>query len=125
VSVVLDAGALIAIDRGNRSVMALLRVAQRNNVPVCTSGGVVAQTWRQGARQVILAKTLQGITVAAIDGPTAKRIGELLSVSNSADIVDAHVALLAADGDRIVTSDPQDIAHLTAARNVHPVIVPA
>ena len=41
-TVVLDAGALIAIDKRDRSVGAMLRVLHRDDMPVLTSAAVVA-----------------------------------------------------------------------------------
>ncbi len=63
---VLDAGALVAIDKGDRSVGAMLRVLQRNGVPVVTGGGVVAQVWRDGGRQANLARILSGVDIDAL-----------------------------------------------------------
>ena len=56
---VLDAGALIAIDRNDRGVSAMLRVVLDDGDEVQVPAGVVAQTWRGGARQANLARTLQ------------------------------------------------------------------
>jgi len=117
-NVVLDSGALIAVDRRDRAIGAMLRVCHRDGVPVRTSAGVVAQTWRSGPRQANLARVLAGVDIAMIDDLTSRRIGELLGVSGTADLVDAHVALLATPGCTILTSDERDIAHLLDARRV-------
>ena len=50
-ALVLDAGGLIAIDRLDRAVGAMLRVAQQEKLPVRTSAAVVAQVWRNGSLQ--------------------------------------------------------------------------
>src|SRR5512135_2387452 len=65
---VLDAGAFVAVERGDRGVVALVkRERLAGRVPV-TSGGVVAQVWRGGrGRQVPVARLLAGTDVAAID----------------------------------------------------------
>ena len=42
----LDAGALIALERGDRRVVALLREALDRRVRICVPAGVVAQVWR-------------------------------------------------------------------------------
>ena len=115
---VLDAGALIAIDKGDRSVGAMLRVLQREGRPVRTSAAALAQVWRDGARQVSLARVLPGIDVAALDDIVAKRVGELLRTSRSTDLVDAHIALLATEDDSVLTSDDADINALLRARKV-------
>ncbi|MGH3670908.1 MAG: hypothetical protein ACRDSH_09760 [Pseudonocardiaceae bacterium] len=123
-SLVLDAGALLAIERRDRRVGALLRVAQQERIvvrtkpcrggpgvaPRCTSGPVGADPGRCG-------------------GPAAgsgypKRLGLLLGATESCDVVDPHVASLARTGDRIVTSDPDDLRRLLDALPVDASIVP-
>ncbi len=120
---ILDAGALIAIDRRDRRVGALLRVLQRDGVPVCTSAGVVAQVWRSGRKQANLARLLSGVAVVAIDDASSRRIGGLLAASGSVDLVDAHVVLLGAPGDCILTSDRGDIGVLLRIRQVRAFLV--
>jgi hypothetical protein len=118
VGVVLDAGALVAIDRKDRRVGALLRVAQESHIPVRTSAGAVAQVWRTGARQPNLARALAGVDVAAINRRIGRQIGELLGHSHTADVVDGHVAVLTGAGDTLLTSDTADLRHLLATRKV-------
>jgi hypothetical protein len=116
VTVVLDAGALIAIDRRDRTVGAMLRVAQQQHVAVRSSGGAVAQVWRDGARQANLARVLSGVDVAALDVTAAKHIGPLLGATNTSDAIDGHVAQLVKAGDHLITSDPQDLRLLLGNR---------
>ncbi|MGH3833079.1 MAG: hypothetical protein ACRDRS_22040 [Pseudonocardiaceae bacterium] len=111
-SLVLDAGALLAIDRRNRRVGVLLRVAQQERIAVRTSPAAVAQVWRHGARQAQLARTLAGVAAPPLDLDTGKRLGLLLGATDSCDVVDAHVASLARAGDRVLTSDPDDLRRL-------------
>lgn len=111
-TIVLDAGALIAIDRRDRRVGALLRVAQQERLAVRSSAGVVAQVWRDGARQANLARVLSGVDVAALDLSVAKRIGQSLGTVDSSDVIDGHVAQLVEPGDQLLTSDPQDMREL-------------
>ncbi len=114
-SLILDSGALIAIDRGDRTFAALLkRERLGGRVPV-THGGCVGQAWRNGARQANLARLLAAIEVASLDEDLGRRAGVLLGKSRSADVVDAAVVLLATDGDEIATSDPGDLRKLCAA----------
>ena len=64
----------------------------------------------------VIARMLQGCTVEAFSEETGMRVGELLAASRTSDVVDAAVVLgAAARGDRIVTSDPEDIDRLIAA----------
>lgn len=120
---VLDAGALVAIDKRDRTVGAMLRVLQRDEVPVTTSGGVVAQVWRDGGRQANLARILSGVDVEAIDDLTGRRVGELLRQNQSDDLVDAHIALLVQPGDQVLTSDEPDIRALLRTRRVRAHII--
>ena len=120
---VLDAGALVAVDKRDRIMGAMLRVLQRDGVPVVTSGGVVAQAWRGGSRQANLARILSGVDVDALDDVTAKRVGELLRHNRSDDLVDAHVALLVEPDDQVFTSDEPDIKALLRTRKVRARII--
>jgi hypothetical protein len=118
VTLILDAGALVAIDRFDRRVQALLTVARDAGIPVSTSAGVVAQVWRNGSRQANLARMLAGAYTAPLDPTTARRLGLLLGATGSADVVGAHIAWLAKDGDHVLTSDPGHIGQLLATRKV-------
>ena len=48
----------------------------------------------------------------------ARRIGELLGATGTKDVVDAHVAVLAEPGDRVLTSDPEDMVRLLEERAI-------
>lgn len=121
--VVLDAGALVAVDRGDRHVGALLRVAWEAGLHVRTSAAVVAQVWRAGSRQARLARVLTGVAVRPLDDADARRVGALLAATGARDVVDAHVALGVAPGDRVLTSDPEDIERALEALDVQAVVV--
>jgi hypothetical protein len=123
VKVILDAGAFVAIERRDRRIEAMLRVLHEQRVPLWTSAAVVAQVWRSGRKQVLIARILSGVGVRALGPGDDTRIGELLAVSRTDDVIDGHVALLADDADRIVTSDPRDLARLIEARGVDAEIV--
>lgn len=116
---VLDAGALIAIERNDREVISRLRLAHRRDDDVVTHGGVVGQVWRGGSRQAQLARALRGIEVAPLDEPLGRRAGTLLATTGGRDVVDAAVAALAGDGDVILTSDPDDLLPLVVAGGAH------
>ncbi len=120
---VLDAGALIAVDRRDRSLTVMLRVLQRQGTPLRASAAAVAQAWR-GSRQVNLARVLTGVGVVSLSASDSRRIGELLAATRTADVVDGHVALLADPGDIILTSDPDDLSALIDARGVAVAVVP-
>jgi hypothetical protein len=117
-AVVLDAGALTAVDRMDRSVNVSLRLAQQERLPVRTSATVVAQVWRNGASQAQLARVLAGVEVRPLDEPSGRSIGELLRRSGMSDVVDGHVALLVQVGDTVLTSDVEDMKSMLEARGV-------
>jgi hypothetical protein len=122
---VLDAGAFVAIERGDRDVVALIkRERQAGRVPV-SHGGVVAQVWRGGTgRQAPVARLLAGVDVAALDDGLGRRAGMVLARSSLADAIDAAVVCLAGDGDDILTSDPGDLRALAEAAGVHVELIP-
>ena len=117
-TLVLDAGGLIAVDRQDRVVGAMLRVAQQRTIPVRTSASVIAQVWRNGSLQANLARVLAGVDTAALDGPTGRLVGELLGRSRTSDVVDGHLGLIVRSGDTVLTSDPKDIKMILNARGV-------
>jgi len=120
---ILDAGALVAIDKRDRRVEAMLRVLHQRRIALWTSAAVVAQVWRRGDKQALLAKVLAGVRVHALDERHDRRIGELLALTRTADVIDAHVAMLAADGDQLLTSAPDDLRRLVHARRIEVTVV--
>lgn len=123
-TLVFDAGALMAVDRGDRSMWVRLAGALAAGEVPRTHPGVLAQVWRDGARQARLARVLPGLSVQVLDEAWGRRCGALLARAGTTDVVDAGVALLAQDGDDILTSDIPDLARLVAATGVHAELVP-
>lgn len=112
---VLDAGALIAHEKNNPKVGALLKVASRQRIEMVLPSVVLAQVWRDGSRQAILSRMLRspGLVEAALHHEDAKRVGQLLRESGATDVADAHVAVLATRlRAPVITSDPDDISKL-------------
>jgi hypothetical protein len=124
VKLVLDSGALIAFERGDRMVAALLKRELLGQRRPCTHGGVVGQIWRAGARQARVARLLQAIEVVALDLELGRRAGLLLGRARRTDVIDAALVLLASDDDWIVTSDPDDLHPLAEGAGLHVEIVP-
>ena len=124
-TLVLDAGAFIAVERNDRMVLALLkRELLAGRAPI-THGGVVGQVWRGGAgRQAGLARFLHGVEVAPLDDELGRRAGLLLRASNTADVVDAALILLTREGDQLLTSDVGDLLPLAAAARADVELVP-
>jgi hypothetical protein len=122
---VLDAGAFLAVERGDRDVAALVKRERLAGRPPVTSGGVVAQVWRGGhGRQAQVARLLAGTDVAPVDDSLGRRAGVLLARSGQSDAIDATVVCLAADGDDILTSDPGDLHALAQAAEIHVDLIP-
>jgi predicted nucleic acid-binding protein len=117
-ALVLDAGALIAIERRDRATIARLVRAHEEAEPVVTTAVVVAQVIRKRARQVTLERVLAGVEEFSFDSEVARRVGQLLSSSGTSDVVDAAVALLASPGDEVLTSDVSDLRLLLPKRSV-------
>ncbi len=120
---VLDAGALIAIDRNDRRVAGLIALGRRAGADLVTVAPVVGQAWRDGARQARLAHALPMIEVLDVDRSSAQAAGEVLRESGGSDIVDALVALATRPGDQVLTSDPDDLGALLDARQVKAAVV--
>lgn len=116
---ILDAGVLISAERGERAALVLLD----QPVTLRTSEAVVGQVWRDGARQSRLARFLRAVEVHPLDDGRA--VGRLLHHSGTADVVDAHVALLGVRlGDDVITSDTDDLAQVTAPMPQPPRVIP-
>ena len=112
---VLDAGALIALDRGDKRMIALLQRALAQRRVFRVPAGVVGQAWRDGRVQASLARFLRSeeVAIIALDEQLARSCGELCGAAGSSDIVDASVVILAREQrDPIVTSDPNDLRRL-------------
>jgi predicted nucleic acid-binding protein len=123
-ALVLDAGALVAVDHDDRAMVARLRIAYTSGLELRTTGAVVAQVWRDpGGRQANLARLLRAVDVVPVDDRLGREAGVLLGLARADDAVDATVAAIAARGDRIVTSDPDDIARLVGASGRAVVVV--
>jgi predicted nucleic acid-binding protein len=113
--ITLDAGALIAIDRADRGVLVLLARAVETNSRVTIPASALAQAIRRPERQVRLSRLVRQPTtdVVALDRVDAVHVGRLLAASGTADVVDAHVVVCAKrGGQRVVTSDPDDLSRL-------------
>lgn len=122
---VMDAGAFVAVERGDRDVVALVKRERLAGRPPITSGGVVAQVWRGGhGRQAPVARLLAGVDVAPIDARLGRRAGVLLGRADRSDAIDATVICLATDGDDVLTSDPEDLRTLAEAAGVHLELIP-
>lgn len=113
--IVLDAGALVAFERNSRRVVAIIARALHHGDPLVVPAGVLAQVWRDGRRQVRLARLLGSplCGVAALDDRAARASGQLCGVSETADVVDASVVVVARrQGLPVLTADIGDLRRL-------------
>ena len=122
-SLLLDAGALIAVERNDRDTIALIKHELLSRRTPITHGGIVGEVWRDGARQARLARLLPALDVVALDAALGRRVGVLLGRTRMDDVNDAALVLLAEDGDFVITSDPDDLEPLSHAAGVHVDIV--
>jgi len=122
--ITLDTGALIALDRGDKRLIALLGRALAQRLKFRVPSGVVGQAWQDGRIQVTLARFLRidEVEIVALDEQLARACGELCGATDTADIIDASVVILARErGDHIVTSDPYDLRRLDPACTIIPI----
>jgi len=113
--VVLDAGALIALERDDRALWAVLKLAASKGTDVLVPSTAFAQVWRGTPAQAQLSKAMRFCVIAAFDS-VMRAVGELCGRTRTTDICDAHVAIIAARGGGVLyTSDPQDMRRLLAA----------
>lgn len=111
--VVLDAGALIAFERGNRKTRAMVTGACALGSRVLIPASVLAQTWRGGPRSASLAQLIDAGEIDLLDEVRAKEVGVRLGSRDRRDIADAHVACCAVERQAmVVTSDADDIGAL-------------
>jgi hypothetical protein len=117
----LDSGALIAFERNERRMVALIARSLEHGYSLAVPAGVVGQVWRDGRRQARLARLLGSdmVEVETLDDQRARHAGQLCGVREVSDVIDASVVLCArARGHRIATSDPDDIRRLDPAAQV-------
>lgn len=113
VPIVFDAGALVAADKGERSLWAQFAVAVAERRPIVVPSPVLAQAWRGWASQARQARLVAGCRVLAPDERLARQAGVLLGRAGTSDAVDAIVVATAiALRAGIVTSDVDDIKRL-------------
>ena len=123
--ITLDTGALIALERKDDRMKALLeRIAADPEAIVHIPAGVVAQAFRDGPRQARLMGLLKKAQtrVVALDEQTAYVMGLLLGLRDSSDVVDASVVVCARRyGQPVITGDPEDLRRLDASVTLHAV----
>lgn len=114
-AIVLDVGALVALERDDRAVWAALKLAAAREIDVVIPSAALAQVWRGGPRQAVLSRVLGHCVIASFDA-VVRDVGELCGRTRTDDVCDAHVAIVAAKHGAVLwTSDPADMRRLLAA----------
>ena len=113
--VVYDAAVLVAADRNERRTWAEHQARLELGVVPVVPAPVVAQVSRS-PQQAQLRRFLTGCVVAPLGETEAHEAGRLLSLTKTADVVDAVVVTTALrQRATILTSDPDDIERLVVA----------
>lgn len=114
--IVLDAGAVLALARGDVQARARLREALSNRpYVVVLPTPVLAQVHRGGRDHAQVDRVIAAVDALVAPGEeVARRAGELMARTGTTDAVDAMVAAeaLAAAPSIVLTSDPADIRRL-------------
>ena len=115
-SLVLDAGALIAVERRSRRIQEIVRAARARTVSLVVPTAALAQVVRSGGRQANLRRFLADsyLRFASLDYHAALQIGALLGEVGGNDVVDAAVVVCARELGLapVITSDPADLRKL-------------
>ena len=111
---IIDAGPFIVDGENvNSRLWALIKRASERGDELHTTHPVLAQVWRQPARQANLARAMRHFDIHALDESVA--VGRRLAAANTSDVVDAHLAVVAESlGTFILTGDPDDMSQLNA-----------
>lgn len=113
----LDAGALIAYERGDARILQVLRVAFNGGVTPTIPAVVLAEVWRGDRKDARVAWLMKACTVEPLDEQRARSAGKLRRSTAGAGAVDACVAVGVRErGDAIATSDPDDMCRLLGPR---------
>jgi len=115
--VTFDAGGLIALDRNDRRVLALIARAAERGMRITIPATALAQAMRNPARQARLSRLIRqpGTDLIALNGPDATAVGLLLARTATADVVDAHVVICARRAGQVVaTSDAADLKRVAS-----------
>jgi predicted nucleic acid-binding protein len=110
--VTLDTGALIAYERGDRSVMVHLKEARLRRIDLTVPVVVLAEAWRGGSRSAKTAMLLAGCIVEPMREPLARAAGEALAKVKGTVIDAVVMASAASRGDTVLTSDYDDLERL-------------
>ena len=117
--VMLDTGALIALERGSQRMRKVHRLATEHGFQLVGITPVIAEWWRRGKREKQRAQLLRTLVIEAPDLHVARLAGEAIGLVQ-ATVVDALVMAAASiRSDTVYTTDLGDLERL---REVFPVV---
>ena len=109
----LDAGALIAYERGEERIREILAVAYARGLVPTIPAIALAEVWRGDAKDARVAHLLKACAIEVVDEGLARAAGRLRRATAGASTVDACIAVgVARRGDAIATSDSNDMRSL-------------
>jgi predicted nucleic acid-binding protein len=111
----LDTGALIGFERKDRRTLIHLKLAQQLGCELTVPTAVIVEAWRGGPRSARIASLLEACVIEPLLPDLARVAGEAIAAVKGATVVDAVVMASAARrGDRVLTSDVDDLDRLRA-----------
>jgi len=118
VTLVYDTGALLAAERGDRTMWAVHRRSLDRTGQAVIPAVVLGQAWR-GGPQPQLSRLLKGCLIESFDENAGRAVGRLLRDTGTSDVVDAHVVLTALrHRAAVLTADPDDLQRLAASTKI-------
>lgn len=125
-TLILDTGALVALDSDDRAMWVRLKGALLDaDVPV-THAGALGHAWRLGGNQRRLEMALAGVEIKALDETVARQASRFVTdAGEGSELLDAALVLLAGDDDEIMTSDPKRLTPIAQASGLHLELVQA
>ena len=118
IGLTLDTGALIAFERNDRQVVAIISRALKLGHRLVVPAGVVGQSWRDGRRQARLARLLGSdlMEIEVLNDKRARAAGQLCGLTHTNDVIDASVVICARSrGHGVLTSDVDDLRRLDSS----------
>jgi hypothetical protein len=109
----LDAGALIAYERGDERIREILAVAYARGLVPTIPAIALAEVWRGDPKDARVARLLKACSIESVDERVARAAGSLRRATPGTGTIDACVAIgVYRRRDATATSDPSDMRAL-------------
>lgn len=109
----LDAGALIAYERGDQRVREILTVSYERGLVPTIPAIALAEVWRGDSKDARVARLLKACSIEPVDERLARAAGSLRRATPGSEAIDACIAVgVRHRRDAIATSDPSDMRKL-------------